>query len=131
MKTRWTLLNLAPLALGGGAMVYVFLSDPPRLPVHLVNGAYTSKCCGSFQLADGQVMVADERMPYVVETDKGGAYVLPQHYVGVLDGKSILMARDKFPLKLRLDNSSTPHTIELFDVDGGRVYTFKRLAARR
>ena len=131
MKTRWTLSNLAPLALGGGAMVYVLLSDSPRLPVQLVNGAYTSKCCGSFQLADGQVLVADERMPYVVETDKVGAYVLPQHYVGVLDGKSILMARDKFPLKLRLDNSSMPHTIELSDIDRGHTYTFERLPARR
>ena len=129
MKARWTLWNFAPLALGGGAMIYVLLSDPPRLSVQLVNGTYTSSCCGSFQLADGQVLMADKRMPYVVETDKVGAYVLTQHYVGISDGKTILMATDRFPLKLRLDNSSVPHTIELFD-DGGHTYSFERVAAR-
>jgi hypothetical protein len=56
--------------------------------------------------------IAEDSVSYVVEHDKVGRYLLPGHFVGVT-GQRIYIGRASYPLKLRLDASRPPRSIEL------------------
>jgi hypothetical protein len=62
---------------------------------------------------------------YVVESDKAGPYVLPEGYVGA-SGHAFVVRRNGYPLKLRLDAASHPHSVELTDDGPGDVFSFQR-----
>ncbi|KQN09708.1 hypothetical protein ASE85_01810 [Sphingobium sp. Leaf26] len=94
---------------------------PPSEPIGSANGTYASACCGSLKLENGQMFLRKQQVSYVVEHDKVGRYVLPAAYVGVSDADRVSIDRAKSALKLRLDDSSTPMTIEL----SGRLRTVK------
>jgi hypothetical protein len=120
--------RLSIFALGGGAMAYIALTDPPRLPVGTADGFYVNACCGSFRLQNGQISSDHRYMNYVIETDKGGAYVLPSRYVGVRNGNVLEFDRGRGPLKLRLDDQQHPRQVELYGRDG-TVFAFTRSGA--
>ena len=77
-------------------------------------------------MSDGQMTASNQRVTYVIERDKLGPYVLPKTYVGA-SGAGFVVKSGGFPMKLRLDTSSSPPSIELVDVrPGGSVYSFVR-----
>lgn len=92
---------------------------PPSEPIGSANGIYANACCGSLKLQNGQMFSQKQRVSYVVEQDKVGRYVLPAAYVGVSDQDQVAIDRAKSALKLRVDDRSTPMTIEL----SGRLKT--------
>ncbi|MXP30193.1 hypothetical protein GRI58_15390 [Porphyrobacter algicida] len=98
-----------------------------QLPIEVANGLYFNPCCGKISIRDGFIAMADRRIRYVVEEDKVGAYVLPRQYIGV-SNKRVVINSKAYPLKLRLDNPVTPHTIDLVDLSsGGYSYSFRRV----
>ena len=108
------------------AWAYIALTGEPRLQVTIANGAYTNDCCGTVVFRDGIMTVANQRIEYVIEQDKAGAYVLPKAYVGASPAGFVIKPNaDAF--KLRLDDANHPHQIEFLD-DGprGEAFTFMR-----
>ena len=106
--------------------LYLAFSGAPRLPIGTANGIYTNPCCGTVSLHDGVMTLnGQQRVRYVVEKDKGGAYVLPASYVGVRQGHELQAGADsKYPLKLRLNDRAYPTQIELTDLQSLQAYTF-------
>jgi len=70
--------------------------------------------------------VLKQRVGYVVESDKGGPYILPSVYVGA-SSQGFVVRRNGFALKLRLDDENHPANIELMDDADGSVFSFHRL----
>jgi hypothetical protein len=108
---------------GLSLMVYVLASTEQQLPKDLANGSYASSCCGVMVLRDGEMHVGNAVVPYAIEADKVGAYILPARFVG--EGKGdYLVDGGSAPLKLRLDDAVRPtrialdrgHTAALFEM---------------
>ena len=112
------IVRLGILAFGGSGMAYALLRDPPRLPIEQANGVYVNGCCASVNLNNGQISSSHRLMRYVIETDKKGAYVLPDHYVGISEENELQFDYDKSPLILRLDGTRNPTRIEMLRSDG-------------
>ena len=110
------------------AMAYIALSGMPRLPIATANGVYASTCCGSFELKDGRMTASHQYMQYVIETDKVGAYILPDKYVGISLENRVEFERGSGPLLLRLDDKQNPQRIVLPRSQDPRDVTFARLA---
>jgi hypothetical protein len=111
---------------GLGAMLYLFASDEPKLPIAVANGSFSNAEIGTIVLRDGQLKANGHAVPYVVETDKVGPYVLPTGYVGVSE-RRILVNRGSAPLKLRLDHSTQPRHLGLHDVGRNALISFERV----
>jgi hypothetical protein len=116
---------------GGIAIViigwlYMVFSGVPKLPISTANGTYRNSCCGAVSLHDGiMTLNGQKRVRYIVEKDKGGAYVLPISYVGIRQGHELQIEADgKYPLILRLNDLESPTGIELTDLKSRQVYTF-------
>ncbi len=125
---NWIRFGIAIPAIS--AMLFIILSDPPRLPSNVANGTYSNPCCDSIELHNGQLAIKGNYIQYVIETDKGGAYVLPAGYVGVLDGMSVEFERSDRPLMLRLDDPEHPAKIELVGRGSSKyVYVFEGVVA--
>ena len=107
------------------AWAVIALTDEPRLPIGIANGSYSNDCCGSIVLKDGVMAVANQRISYIIERDKGGPYVLPKTYVGA-SNKRFVIKSDADALKLRLDDPVNPHQVELLDIDAAFAYPFVR-----
>ena len=108
-------------------MAYILVTDPPRLPISAADGTYFDPCCGIITLKHGGMMIKNQHISYLIESDKGGPYVLPRVYVGA-SPTGFVVKTDAYPLKLRLDDNSNPQQLELFDVGPkGALYTFKRV----
>ena len=107
---------------------YIALAGEPRLPISSANGMYANRCCGRVVLTNGVMAVANQRIGYVVEEDKAGAYVLPNAYVGASD-TALVIRPNGFPFKLRLDDPSRPRSVELLDdKPRGKSYSFERVS---
>ena len=61
---------------------------------------------------------------YKVERDKGGAYIMPRLYVGVVGGSRFDVEGSSNPLKIRMDTESEPASLELMTSEA--VYTLRR-----
>lgn len=128
MATRkW--LSIA-LVLGIVAAWFIILStDEPRLPATSANGTYYNPCCGVLTLRDGELRGGNEATSYVIEQDKGGAYVLPKALVSVASNQ-LDIDRGAYPLKLRLDRERDPSSIEVMARSNAPSYTFERRNVR-
>ena len=108
-------------------MAYILVTGAPRLPISAGDGTYFDPCCGTFTLKQGRMMIRNQQISYLIESDKGGPYVLPRIYVGA-SPTGFVIRTDAYPLKLRLDNTSNPQQLELLDVEPtGALYTFRRI----
>jgi hypothetical protein len=108
-------------------MAYILVTDAPRLPISAADGTYFDPCCGTFTLKQGRMLIGNQRISYLIESDKAGAYVLPGVYVGA-SPTGFVIRTDAYPLKLRLDDTSNPRQVELLDTGPtGALYTFKRV----
>lgn len=97
------------------------------MPTSIANGRYSNNCCGTIVLHDGVMIVANQRVDYIIERDKAGPYVLPKAYVG-MSAHALVVRSDAHPLKLRLDDPGHPLQLELNDdVTGGGRYQFSRV----
>ena len=107
--------------------VYIALSGEARLPTGIANGRYSNDCCGTIVLDDGVMTVANQRVDYIIERDKTGAYVLPMAYVGA-SSHAFVVRSDAHPLKLRLDDLAHPRQLQLVsDAADGGGYSFARV----
>ena len=104
---------------GLSAIIYVLATGEERLPKDRANGTYASVCCGVMVLQDGEMHVGNAIVPYSIEVDKVGAYVLPARFVGEGQGAFRLDGRVA-PIKLRLDDVNRPTRVTL---DSGHVAT--------
>ena len=108
------------------AWLHIAFVGEERLPLGIADGSYANDCCGTIQLQNGRLFTKQgHEVGYVVERDKGGAYVLPAAFVGIQDGKEV-QVDSGYPLTLRLDAAPNPTTIELNDTGRGMGYVFKR-----
>ena len=109
------------------AWAYIALTGELRLQIGIANGRYSNGCCGTIVLNNGMMTVANQRVGYVIEQDKGGPYVLPKAYVGASDHGFVIRS-DAHALKLRLDDPAHPRQVELLnDAAGGGAYPFARV----
>ena len=121
------------IIVGIGAWVVFALSlfttgfSEPRLPIAIANGSFANSCCGTISLRDGRMIVANQQVDYVIESDKLGPYVLPSFYVGA-SAHGFDVRREHFPLKLRIDNDSHPAEIGLLDDGEGGQLSFQRVS---
>lgn len=107
------------------AWAFIALTDEPRLQLGIANGSYSNRCCGTVTFANGVMSVANQRVSYVVERDKVGRYVLPSAYVGATETGFVIRS-NAHALKLRLDDSTLPQHVLLFDDGPGNAYPFAR-----
>lgn len=108
------------------AWAYIVLTGEPRLQVGIATGAYANRCCGLVVLNNGIMTVANQRIGYVIEQDKAGPYVLPQTHVAA-SATGFVIKPDAHPLKMRLDDPSHPHQVELLgDSPRGGPFPFVR-----
>jgi len=114
-----TWISGAVLISGLSAIIYVLATGEERLPKDRANGTYASPCCGVMVLQDGEMHVGNAIVPYSIEVDKVGAYVLPARFVGEGQGAFRLDGRVA-PIKLRLDDVNRPTRVTL---DSGHVAT--------
>lgn len=105
------------------AWIVILSSSEPRLPAGSANGSYHNPCCGSVTLHNGELRSGNEAVSYVVERDKGGAYVLPEALVSVASNR-LDIDRSAYPTKLRLDREHDPSTIEVPDRSEAPSHTF-------
>ena len=118
---------LIPAALFGIAMIWLIVAGTPKLDRRIADGDFSNPCCGTLELRAGQMRYKGSQVPYVIETDKVGAYVVPDDYVGVLDGRSIEIRRNSGGLILRLDSASDPKSITVGNEGSGNSeYVFTR-----
>ena len=111
--------------------LFLFFGDEPNLDVACVNGTFSSPCCGTFVLKDGQFLVNNfKSVRYQVGQDKGGLYVLPAAYVGIRNGRDLTVDHYQYPLKLRLDNVDRPTSVELIGDSYGYVFTRRSIKVR-
>jgi hypothetical protein len=122
MFNRW--ISPLVLILGLGSMTYVLLVPPPRLPSKIANGRYSNPCCGTIELRDGRMEVNHQFVSYVIETDKVGAYVLTEGYVGMSTANKIEIDHRRYPLKIGLNSPSKPTELQ---VSGDRTVRFTRV----
>ena len=113
MVNNATLVRIVLIPTFFVALLGYWAAFPPREPIGSADGIYVSACCGSLKLQSGQMSSQRQTVSYVVEHDKVGRYVLPAVYVGVSDANRFGIDRKKSALKLRLDGSPTPTTINL------------------
>jgi len=109
--------------------IFTVPMDAPRLPLSAADGTYASDCCGKLLLQNGHMTIAGQEVSYVIESDKQGPYVLPPFYVGAT-ASGIVVNRDRYPLKLRLNDESHPTEIELMDSASGMVFSFQRVGGK-
>lgn len=107
--------------------IFTVPMDAPRLPQSFADGTYAGDCCGKIHLQNGHMMVAGQRVSYVVERDKQGPYVLPPFYIGATI-MGMVVNRDQHPLKLRLNDENRPTEIELMDSASGMVISLQRVS---
>ena len=104
--------------------IYLIARPAPKLPLDAANGTYENDCCGTVTLRDGTMLFRNHEVAYAIERDKGGAYVLPQAYVGVEPGHGLQIERNRNVLKLRLDDEKHPETISV--LGRNKEYRFTR-----
>jgi hypothetical protein len=102
----------AVLAVVMAIWLYLLLWPIPKLPIDAANGVYANPCCQPIILRDGTMSFGKHEVGYSIEHDKGGAYVLPQLYVGV-EPSGLQVDQSRYPLKLRLDDMSPPGRLTL------------------
>ena len=111
---RWSLAIPVAASL---AMLYVMVAPTPSLPISMANGVYANDCCGTVRLQDGAMSFRGGSVSYVIERDKGGAYLMPTKYVGVEPPYGLQIERQKYPLKLRLDDEAHPENVRVLGTD--------------
>ncbi|HWI85314.1 MAG TPA: hypothetical protein VNT42_03175 [Sphingomonas sp.] len=130
MMTRANTANLSRwIGIFGTAMVviagiYIALAGEPKLPIGIANGTYANRCCGTISLRNGVMTLSGgQGVRYVVGKDKGGAYVFPEAFVGVWQGRGFQVEADRrYPLKLRLNDADNPTEIVLTDVHSSYAF---------
>jgi hypothetical protein len=122
MNKKWSVV--LPLAAFALSAIYLVARPAPKLPPDAANGTYANDCCGTVTLRDGTMWFQNHQVAYAIETDKGGAYVLPQAYVGVEPGQGLQIERNRNVLSLRLDDEKHPESISVWGRD--KVYRFTR-----
>jgi hypothetical protein len=95
----------------------------PPIPINQANGTYANDCCGTISLSDGTMRFGKREVTYVIERDKGGAYILPQQYVGIYPGQGLQIEQSRSRLKLRLDDEKRPQTISILGSDKEYLFT--------
>lgn len=121
---RW--ISWAVLASLFGASLYLSIAPAPKLSIGIANGSYYNSDVGTLILRNGRMTINGQYVSYVIESDKGGPYVLPESYVGIL-GRSFLIRRNSYPLKLRLDDAYAPRSINLIDDQSDNSFDFVRV----
>ena len=66
---------------------------------------------------------------YVIARDKGGAYLMPSRYVGVEPPNGMQIERQKYPLKLRLDDEVHPQEVRVVGSDNYEYHFTRWLAS--
>lgn len=110
---------MAGVALAATAVAAVCFHAPESgFASELANGHYSSDCCGTIELRDGQMIANGASWGgYTIESDDQGPYLLPGRFVGAQDG-GIVLDGGRSVLKLRLDRLPHPTGIEVPGVSG-------------
>ena len=122
---NWASVLILVASLGG--MGYILLTGEPKLATGVADGSYSNPCCDRLVLKNGQMSIKDQYVSYVVERDKVGPYVLPEHLVTVRAGHNLEIDRAATPLKLRLDSAERPRQIAI--LGEGANYIFQQQSA--
>lgn len=108
-----------------GFALLMILSPKPKLPpISALNGVYSNPCCSPVRLLNGWVIVNGKSRAFKIGYDKSDLYLLPEKYLGVIDGNRIEFGNG-FPLKLRVDDAQRPTSIQLWDVASSTTYDFQ------
>lgn len=109
-----------------GALLYLLAGSAPKLPIAAANGSFVNADVGTLVLKDGRMTVGRRYANYVLETDKVGAYVLPNAYVAVSE-RGFVVDQQGYPLKLRLDDPARPRRVDLMNETRNTLVSFERV----
>jgi hypothetical protein len=124
MERGPSMLLLPFMIIGLAVVGYMVLKPPEQLPISQADGSYENSCCGSLVLRGGRGAYGTDAFDYLIENDKGGAFVLPTHQLVVDHGSRLVIVPDEAPLKLRLETGAKPQWIDIPGV--ARTYRFVR-----
>ena len=123
---RWITLGVA--LVGGALIATLAIMVPDPVVRNGENGTFTNDYCGTITLADGEMLLNDQRtIRYSVARDAVGPYVLPKVYVGAVPDIGFDVDGTRSILKLRLDRLPAPTKIVLHE--GLTPYEFVRQAS--
>ncbi len=125
----WRVISLGVVA--AGTVLLITLLVFPRKPVVDAGeaGLFANDCCGTVKLADGKMLLNDQRtVSYVVARDADGPYILPHVDVGVVADQGLDVDGTRSVRRLRLDRLPTPTRITLHE--GLTPYVFARSTPR-
>ena len=106
---------------------FVFLRKP--VVDSSANGLFANDFCGTIKLADGEMLLNDQKtISYVVGRDADGPYILPHFDVGAVSDQGLDVDGTRSVRKLRLDR--LPSATKLTLHEGSTPYVFKRLTPR-
>jgi hypothetical protein len=120
---RWITIGIISV----GALLTAVLIISARKPAARLgeNGTFVSDCCGTITLADGKMLLNEQRsIGYKVMRDANGPYILPRVYIGAVPDFGFDVDGTRSILKLRLDRLPAPSRIVLHE--GLTPYAFKR-----
>lgn len=122
-------ITLGIIAVGIVLIAGLAISLPDSAVRHGENGIFANDFCGTITLADGEMLLNDQRkIRYIVAKDADGPYILPQVYVGAVPDIGFDVDGTRSVLKLRLDRLPAPTRIVLHE--GLTPYVFTRHASR-
>jgi len=106
-------------------IVAIFAPGPPS--PSLADGIYVSRCCGALSFKSGPVIVDGQAVPYELQRDNQGLAAVPTFYVGIADGRRLIVERSRAAMKLRFDRSDAPlHSVAVWDADRSLTYEFAK-----
>lgn len=106
-RHRWSMMGVA-LAVAIAVAAIIFQAPSSGLSLELANGNYSSDCCGTIELRDGQMTANGANwVRYTIERDDRGPYLLPGRFVGT-QGGGIVLDGGRPVVKLRLDRLPSP-----------------------
>jgi hypothetical protein len=111
------------------AFIVLLSTGEPRLPAGSADGSYYNPCCGFMTLHNGELRSGKEAVSYVIEQDKGGAYVLPKALVSVASNR-LDIDPTAYPIKLRIYRNHDPSIIEVLDRSDAPSHMFLRRNVR-
>lgn len=111
------------------AFVWVSLlipETPPPAP-RAFAGIYANPCCGSFTIGSDRMFIDNAEVSIETGFDKKGVFIIPDKYVGVIDGNRVGIFNE-FPMKLYVNRRSNPVTIKIWDTAASTTYDFAKTA---
>ncbi|MGJ3647383.1 hypothetical protein ACLB0R_02775 [Sphingomonas sp. GlSt437] len=87
-----------------------------------VSGTYRNPCCATLTVRNGEIETPTRTISFTLDRDKIGVILLPDKYVGVLQGQGLDIDSSKYPMLIRYADDAGKPTLVLTGPDGDFIF---------